>query len=163
MENMDNNKKPDHGNKPDEGSCSYKMGPLPCCAPLATSYVPTQQGIDPMYARNDALTRGTLFPGLDLALMNKVNESNPYAGTPLGELMALQFMVKELQLYLDTHPDDEETFCLLRETLSLEQEARKRYAERFGPIQFSDLIHMDSYDWLKSPWPWEYSERTGDK
>ena len=149
----------DNGN----GSCGYKAGPLPACAPLATSYVPPQQGIDPMYAREDALTRGTLFPGLDLPFMNMVNESNPYAGTPLGELMALQFMVKELQLYLDTHSEDEEAFCLLRETLSLEKEARKRFAERYGPVMFSDLAGMDSYDWLKGPWPWEYSERMGDR
>lgn len=155
------NSNPGVGSGSQEEVCSYKTGPLPSCAPLAVSFVPVQQGIDPMYARDDALTRGTLFPGLDLPFMNMVNESNPYAGTPLGELMALNFMIKELQLYLDTHADDDEAFCLLKETLSLEKEARRRFSERFGPVEFGDLADMDSYMWLKSPWPWEYAERTG--
>jgi spore coat protein JB len=91
--------------------------------------------------------------------MDMINKSNPYAGTPLGELMALQFMIRELQLYLDTHSDDKEAFSLLKETLELEREGRKRYTEKYGPILFSDLENLDSYEWIDSPWPWSYGER----
>lgn len=143
----------------DQEICDYKSGPLPSCAPLASAYVPTQQGIEPRYSRADALTRGTLFPGLDLPFMDMINKSNPYAGTPLGELMALQFMIRELQLYLDTHSDDKEAFSLLKETLELEREGRKRYTKKYGPILFSDLENLDSYEWIDSPWPWSYGER----
>lgn len=142
--------------------CDYRHGPLPSCAPLASAYVPIQQGIDPRYSKEDALTRGTLFPGLDLPFMGMINKSNPYAGTPLGELMALQFMERELQLYLDTHSDDEEAFSLLKETLALEREGRERYAQKYGPILFSDLENLDSYKWIDCPWPWSYNERTGE-
>ena len=94
-------------NKP---QCSDNQGTLPSCAPLAAGFVPYQQDNPATYESCDGLTRGTLFPGLDLPLFNMPNKSNPYAGTPLGELMALDFAVKELNLYLDTHKDDS---CLL--------------------------------------------------
>ena len=98
--------------------CNYKSGMLPQCAPLASGHVPPQHEAKPCYGAHEALTRGTLFPGLDLPFMNKVNKSHPYAGTPLGELMALDFVVKELNLYLDTHKNDRQAFemmCKMRQ------------------------------------------------
>ena len=50
-----------------------------------------------------ALARGTLFPGLDLPFMNLVNKPADLS-TPLCELMAMDFVIRELNLYLDTHP-----------------------------------------------------------
>lgn len=150
--------------KPDmmpEGDCGYKCGMLPACAPLATSWVPPQGMNPPMYAPQEALTRGTLFPGLDLPFKNMVNKSNPYAGTPLGELLALAFMAKELQLYLDTHAEDKEAFKALWETLALKREGMKRYTKLYGPLRLEDLEDCDKYTWLQDPWPWEYSERMG--
>ena len=139
-----------------------KLGTLPPLAPMATAYVPMQQKNPQKYSSEDALTRGTLFPGLDLPFMNKPNSTNPYAGTPLGEIMALDFMIKELNLYLDTHPDDEEAFALLKSVISLSEEGREKYVSRYGPLTVNDLKKCSKYTWLKDPWPWEYNERTGD-
>lgn len=147
--------------RPEGGICDYKQGPLPSCAPLATSHVPRQQENSPVYSNEDGLTRGTLFPGLDLPFMNITNKTHPYAGTPLGELMALQFAVKELQLYLDTHTDDKAAFKTLKETIALEKEARRRYVKKYGPIEFCDVAEFDTYTWPDDPWPWNYSERMG--
>lgn len=143
-------------------SDSFKDGSLPGRAPLAFPYVPFQDENPPKYSGEDALTRGTLFPGLDLPFMNKVNTSNPYAGTPLGELMALDFMIKELNLYLDTHPDDSDAFSLLQSVIKLSEEGREKYVRMYGPISLNDLKNCSKYVWLKGPWPWEYNERTGD-
>ena len=146
--------------KPDS-ECGYKCGRLPECAPLATSWVPPQGMNPPMYSPEEALNRGTLFPGLDLPFMDMVNKSNPCAGTPMGELMALTFMAKELQLYLDTHPDDKEAFKALKDTLALKREGAERYVKLYGPLKLEDLETSDKYDWLRGPWPWEYRERMG--
>jgi spore coat protein JB len=145
----------------DAMECTMKQGSLPSCAPLAAAFIPMQQNDPPKYAEAEALIRGTLFPGLDLPFMNQVNQTNPYAGTPLGELMALDFVIKELNLYLDTHADDKEVFRMLQEVIRLAAEGQKRYAEQYGPISLGDLAQADTYTWLKDPWPWEYRERTG--
>ena len=139
----------------------FKLGTLPAKAPLAFPYIPIQQNNPPKYSGEDGLTRGTLFPGLDLPFMNKPNTSNPYAGTPLGELMALDFMIKELNLYLDTHQDDTEAFDLLKSVIGLAEEGRDKYVSLYGPVSISDLRKCTKYTWLKEPWPWEYDERTG--
>ena len=141
--------------------CDCKNGPLPACAPLALGIVPFQQNEPPKYENDEALTRGTLFPGLDLPLKNIVNKSNPYAGTALGELMALDFVKKELNLYLDTHCDDTEAFELLQKIIEQSDACRKKYVATHGPISISDLKHAKSYTWLSDPWPWEYSEKRG--
>jgi len=140
------------------GECGYKSGMLPGCAPLAAAYVPMQQENPPKYETNDALTRGTLFPGLDLPFMNMPNKDNPYAGTPLGELMALDFAIKELNLYLDTHPKDKDAFDMMKSLIALYQEGKMIYAKKYGPLGLSCLVYSDTYRWTDSPWPWQYSE-----
>ncbi len=147
---MDNIVKPNHG-------CSAKEGPLPSCAPLGMSYVPPQKNADDAYDPNMALVRGTLFPGLDLPFMNVVNKGR-LTGTPLGELMALDFVIKELNLYLDTHKDDDEAFRTLQSTLALYEEGKERYVKKYGPLMIKDLKHADCFSWLCDPWPWDYHD-----
>lgn len=134
--------------------CDTKQGPLPSCAPLAMAYTPAQQSSEPAYESKTALARGTLFPGLDLPFMNVVNKPEGLS-TPLCELMALDFVVQELKLYLDTHPDDEEAFASLQTCLRLSMEGQRRYAEQYGPISFDDLRFADRYTWADAPWPWQ--------
>jgi spore coat protein JB len=139
-------------------ACGYGMGVLPECAPLASGFVPVQRGASPRYDSREALSRGTLFPGLDLPFMNVANKSNPYAGTPLGDLMAVEFTIHELGLYLDTHRNDSEAFDLMRKLLTLKKEGRERFVRLYGPLTPIELIDQDSYNWLHDPWPWEYRE-----
>ena len=72
-----------------QGSCTYKQGSLPECAPLALSQIPPQQSSEPAYKSAEALSSGTLFPGLDLPFKNIVNQM-PADTTELRELMALE-------------------------------------------------------------------------
>ena len=51
-----------------------------------------------------------MFPGLDLPLMNMVNSELKMC--PLTEMMAIDFVADELELYLDTHKDDSEAFAM---------------------------------------------------
>ena len=143
----------------DQGNarCTYREGTLPGCAPLALAYVPMQHSAQPAYETAEALRRGTLFPGLDLPFMNIVN-TRDVTDTPMGELMAMCFVIHELQLYLDTHPTDQEAFQVMKEMLSLQQEAHRRYVQRYGPLTPEDLAQSETFTWLKDPWPWLYQD-----
>ena len=140
------------------GRCDYRAGALPSCAPLARAYVPMQQSSAQRYDAADALKRGTLFPGLDLPFMNMVNMAD-VSGTPLGEVMALCFVSHELQLYLDTHPEDAEAFALLQSALGLAEEAKRRYTAKYGPLRPDDLQGSETFDWIDDPWPWLYAQK----
>lgn len=136
----------------------YRYGTLPgTTAPLAMSYVPMQTSASPSYEANEALSRGTLFPGLDLPFMNMVNKD--MAVTPLTELMAIDFVTLELGEYLDTHSNDTEAFAMYQTFLALKKEAHERYAQSCGPITKADMLCAESYTWLDNPWPWEYQPK----
>ena len=138
------------------GKCDGSKGALPACAPLAVSYVPLQQNSEPRYQSGDALARGTLFPGLDLPWKNIANENaGPLADTPLGELMALNFVVHELGLYLDTHRDDREALQLFTEYTRLLRKGTETYIERYGPLEQTQVTEKTGYTWVNGPWPWE--------
>ena len=100
-----------------------------------------------------------LIADLDLPFMNMVNKGN-YTGTPLGELMALDFVIKELQLYLDTHKQDREAFETLKTTIALYEEGRERYVRLYGPLTITDMAVADTYTWICDPWPWDYRDKT---
>jgi len=142
--------------------CGYKNGSLPgACAPLAMAYVPMQQSAKPAYAPDEGLSRGTLFPGLDLPFMNMV-KTGGLMDTPHCELMALTFAADELELYLDTHPADSEAFAVYQDILKLRAEAVKRYTKLYGPVTQRDMLGMSRYAWIDNPWPWDYTANTED-
>lgn len=144
-----------------QSGCDDRQGCLPACGKLAAAYIPIQQNAENQYKSSEALSRGTLFPGLDLPWKQIYNAgAGPLANTPLGELMALSFVVQELGLYLDTHCDDAEALALYTEYVRLLEAGRKRYVECCGPIVQTQVTAEDAYCWLKDPWPWEYCPRS---
>ena len=100
------------------------------------------------------------FPGLDLPFMGLVNQTEIH--TPLGELMALNFAMQELGLYLDTHQNDAEARELFRQYSALYREGRTAYEAQYGPLQQMDGATEKQYTWLQDPWPWDYVEAGGD-
>lgn len=141
-------------------ACGDGKGTMPSCAPLAVPYVPFQQESAKKYNQAEALNNGTLFPGLNLPFHIKETASNVVSG-PLSELQALCFVVTELGLYLDTHPEDQEAFSLFQQYVALAKEGRSRYEALYGPITQASAAGGKTYAWLNDPWPWDST--TGGK
>lgn len=135
--------------------CPDRCGTMPACAPLAVPYVPFQQNTPQRYDQTDALSNGTLFPGLNLPFHLKT-EGSALPSDPLSELQALEFVVLELGIYLDTHPEDEEAFQLYRQYVAMERSAKAAYEESNGPLTKDAVVNFDTYRWLSDPWPWNY-------
>ena len=138
-------------------SCPDHYGTLPSCAGLAVPYVPFQQNNPQKYTQSEALSNGTLFPGLNLPFHLNV-EGSTLPTNPLVELQALEFVVLELGTYLDTHPDDMEAFEMFKQFTAMERSARANYEAKFGPLTRDASASGDSYLWLKDPWPWNYQQ-----
>ena len=143
-------------NRPAAGSCGVDKGSLPGpCASLAFPFVPMQEPNPVRYSRMEALQTGTLFPGLDLPFKAAIQAKTPMPNTALAELMALDFAVDELGLYLTTHPNDQEVLDLYWTYVQLANEGRQKYQKLYGPLLQTDRPTDGSYAWLKDPWPWE--------
>ena len=137
-------------------ACGADQGRLPgCCASLAFPYVPVQEQNPVRYSRMEALQTGTLFPGLNLPFKEAIQAKTKMSNTALVELMALDFAIDELGLYLVTHSDDQEVLQLYWSYLKLAKEGREKYLKQYGPLLQTDLTPEDGYAWLKDPWPWD--------
>ena len=137
-------------------SCGTEAGTLPgACAPMVFPYVPVQGNNPVRFSRMEALQTGTLFPGLDLPFKKAMQAKNKLANTALVELMALDFAIDELGLYLVTHSDDQEALQLYWSYIKLADEGRKKYQQMYGPLLQTDLTPENGFVWLKDPWPWE--------
>ena len=142
-------------NEPTNRPCGDGMGTLPSCAPLAVPYVPFQQNGSQTYSQQDALANGTLFPGLNLPFQINTVAATP-AQTGALELQALSFVLTELGLYLDTHPDDAEALAYFKEHDRIYREAVEEYSRNYGPLTLSHAHHCGSYwNWVNQPWPWQ--------
>lgn len=138
-------------------NCGDYSGTLPECAPLAVPYVPFQQTGSKKFNQNEALNHGTLFQGLDLPFRSKAAPADVVQNA-LNELQALEFVIVELGLYLDTHQNDAEAFALFQQYVELERQAKEAYVAMYGPIVQSDAAKDKTYTWLKDPWPWNFQE-----
>ena len=135
-------------------ACSDGTGQLPSCGALAFPYVAVQ-GKDPVrYDDQEALRQGTLFPGLDLPFHKGLRSRFPQVDGALLELMALDFAIDELGLYLTTHPNDQQALELYWSYIRLGREGRAKYEEANGPLLQTDITE-GSFRWLDDPWPWD--------
>ena len=115
----------------------------------------TQQLYDP----TQGLTKGNLFANLYEPYKNyKPEKLNPESEKEalMLQLMQYKFALKDLNLYLDTHPNDTEIITLYNKYLSIEKQICNNYENMYGPIT-TDTPNMTSnnFNWINSPWPWE--------
>ena len=73
----------------------------------------------------------------------------------LKELQALDFKLYDLQLYLDTHPFDEDALCLYQDTADEAMDKREEYESKYGPVTANVAATDCEWLWINNPWPWE--------
>ena len=147
---------------PNSRPCGDGQGTLSPCAPLAVPFVPFQQKGSETYDRAEALAAGTLFPGLNLPFRVNLRSASLPEGAA-AELQALNFVITELGLYLDTHSDDAEAVQLFQQYTRLAEEGKRRYEAMYGPLTQKSAVQNGIYTWLNDPWPWEYRKEGGVK
>ncbi len=81
----------------------------------------------------------------------------------LEQLSAASFAAVDLQLYMDTHPDDKEALKKLNKYLDQSAALTNEYTRRYGPLSPQDIYGDTSFEWIMSPWPWSRDFAEGDK
>ena len=75
----------------------------------------------------------------------------------MREIQEITFYLVDLNLFLDTHPQDR--MALAEYNAYAEQLAalRRTFNEKFGPmLNFGNQpSSQDNFNWINSPWPWE--------
>lgn len=75
----------------------------------------------------------------------------------MRRIATLDFAIVELNLYMDTHPNDIEVNSKLNDYKEKSDELKREYQEKYGPIT-SKTIEDNRYGWIADPWPWNNSE-----
>jgi len=72
----------------------------------------------------------------------------------LKEVMAEGFTAYELQLFLNTHPNDQKAFMLFKNSCQRLKMITAQYEAMFGPLT-ACASNGCPWPWIQSPWPWE--------
>lgn len=75
--------------------------------------------------------------------------------TLLKEVMAADFTVTDLLLYLDTHPCDQNAIAIYNNAVRRSLMLRQEYEKMYGPIITQLTPGRYPWQWIESPWPWE--------
>ena len=66
------------------------------------------------------------------------------------------FISHEINLYLDTHPGDEQMIMLYNQYTKLYKESMCEFENTFGPLLVSNSNENNPFQWVEGPWPWEH-------
>jgi spore coat protein JB len=74
----------------------------------------------------------------------------------LEQLQAVDFVLVELTLYLDTHNGDNEAIKQFNQFALERKKLKKAIESKFGPLQqFGNSYSGYPWNWDDTPWPWQ--------
>lgn len=73
----------------------------------------------------------------------------------LEEIMAANFAAIDLNLYLDTHPNDKRALAKFTEAVAKKDALTKKFEEKYGPLTAAANAGKDSWMWIEDPYPWD--------
>lgn len=65
------------------------------------------------------------------------------------------FIIQELVLYLDTHPDCPHALNKYKENQMMFEKAMSIYQKRYGAITMYGIYDDNEWTWGNEPWPWQ--------
>ncbi|MED4601853.1 spore coat protein CotJB [Paenibacillus validus] len=74
----------------------------------------------------------------------------------LEELQAVDFVLVELTLYLDTHPQDIQALQQYNQYAQQRMQLAYQFEQEFGPLKsFGQSFSKQPWQWIDCPWPWQ--------
>jgi len=75
----------------------------------------------------------------------------------LKQITALDFSVIDLQLYLNTHPQDAKALEIHNNYVMELNSLIEDYESYYGLLYANQGCSPYPWQWINEPWPWEYS------
>lgn len=74
----------------------------------------------------------------------------------MEQLQEVDFVLVELTLYLDTHPEDYQSIKQFNEFAQKSMQIRQQIESKYGPLQqFGNSYSGYPWNWNQPPWPWQ--------
>ena len=125
--------------------------------PLAIASVPVQSWGE-LYGLEEGFRRGTIFPELDMPFYAAEPEqgegsyscrrtSEDGSAELMEEIGQISFLLDDLVLYLDTHPEDETALGIYQENSRRRRELKETFAKRFYPLTRDCMAVCGNFGW----------------
>ena len=100
------------------------------------------------------MEKGTYVPYKNMNYIKPVFDNQRQKD--LYELQKVCFAAHDVNLYLDTHPNDANMIKLYNDYLRSEKKLEREYEEKYGPLNLSDDsgLNVTPWAWIENPWPW---------
>nr|WP_085524727.1 spore coat protein CotJB [Tuberibacillus sp. Marseille-P3662] len=73
----------------------------------------------------------------------------------LEEIQEVDFVIVELNHYLNTHPQDLEALKQYNSYVKKSKQLRQPFEEKFGPLVQFNSYSTYPWAWKDAPWPWQ--------
>ena len=73
----------------------------------------------------------------------------------LDEISKISFVIDELRLFLDTHPDCTEAIQMIKNHMTHRASLVANYTANYGPIEAYAPFEGCAWLWNEGPMPWE--------
>jgi spore coat protein JB len=73
----------------------------------------------------------------------------------MKRIMAYSFAALDLNLYLDTHPNDMKAFDLFKRMVATAADLTAKFEAKYGPLTAAANAGMDRWKWIDNPYPWD--------
>ena len=109
-------------------------------------------------APKEGFIRGNLFNNLYDRYKNytpaQINPQNERDAL-LNQWQQYNFAITDLNLYLDTHPNDMNAVRLFNNYNNILTQITNKYESTYGPLYLDSNSINNNWTWINSPWPWE--------
>ena len=109
-----------------------------------------------LYSYEEGFNKGNLFKDIYSKYKNYVYKLNVSSekDKKLLNIQMYTFALKDLNLYLDTHPSDDSMLVEFNKINNKLIELKKEYENLYGPLCINSM-NSDTYSWINNPWPWD--------
>ena len=84
-----------------------------------------------------------------------MNRPNTRCSQLMQQLREVDFSLVETVLYLDAYPDHSQALAYYHKLVEERRRLMELYQTECGPLTAYGNVSTSSWDWVKTPWPWE--------
>ena len=110
-----------------------------------------------LYSYEEGFNKGNLFPKLYSKYKNYVYNLKVSSDKDklLLQIQAHSFALKDLNLYLDTNPEDKQMLMEFNKVNRKLEDLKGEYERKYGPLCVNSNISTKQWSWNNNPWPWD--------
>lgn len=82
----------------------------------------------------------------------------------LLEIDEISFTLNDLNLYLDTHPEDQEALTMFNQAMTKRKQLMQTFAKDFDPLTLNCITpenNQQKFSWSNGPLPWDNQIKGG--